>query len=200
MGGTLGQAAVLIINSLGGLFVLAVLIRFLLQAARADFYNPVSQAIVKVTSPLLNPFRKVIPGYRGFDFAALVLALVISSLATTLMILASGFVMPPIASIVSWALVGLIAFVLNIYFYALLISVIASFIAPVSGHPILLLIYQLLDPYYKRVRNIIPPMGGLDLSPLFLFLAINVLEILVVNSLAASLKMSPIVAKVVIGI
>ena len=196
----MGQALVLVINSLGGLYILAVLLRFLLQAARADFYNPLTQAIVKITSPLLNPCRRIIPGYRGLDFAALVLALALNSGATALMIIASGYTLIGVGTIVSWAFVGLLAFILNIYFWALLISVIASFIAPYSGHPILLLIHQLLDPFYKRVRRIIPAMGGLDFSPLFMFLAINILEILVVNTLAQNLRMSEQVTRIVIGI
>ena len=197
MGGSLGEALKLIINSLGGLYILAVLLRFMLQAVRADFYNPVSQAIVKVTTPALFPFRKIIPGYRGLDFAALVLALVLSSICTALMILASGFRLPDIGIIVSWSFVGLIAFVLNIYFFALVISIVASFVAPFSSNPVLLIVYQILEPIYSRIRRIIPPIGGLDLSPLFIFLAINVLEILIVNYLAAHLSLRP---DLVIGI
>jgi YggT family protein len=94
-------------------------------------------------------------------------------------------------------LVGLLAFILNIYYYSLMISVIASFIAPFSGNPILLVIYQILEPINSRVRRIIPPMGGLDLSPLFIFLGINVLEILLVNSIAQGLNLRP---DLVIGI
>jgi|Laugrespbdmm15sn_2_1035079.scaffolds.fasta_scaffold35150_2 YggT family protein len=200
MGGAFGQALVLVINSLGGILILAVLLRFLLQAARADFYNPLTQAIVKITAPLVTPLRRIIPGFRGLDFATLILALLLNVLATALMILASGYAMMDIGTIVSWAFVGLIALILNIYFWALLISVIASFVAPYSGHPVLLLIHQLLEPFYKRVRSIIPPMGGLDFSALFLFLGIQILEILVVNPLAQNLSMSEQVTRIVIGI
>jgi YggT family protein len=179
------------------LYILAVLLRFLLQAVKADFYNPASQAIVKITTPLLKPFRKVIPGFRGLDFAALFLALALNTAATSMMIFVGGYTLPGIGIIVSWALVGLLAFILNIYYYSLMISVIASFIAPFSGNPILLVIYQILEPINSRVRRIIPPMGGLDLSPLFIFLGINVLEILLVNSIAQGLNLRP---DLVIGI
>jgi len=200
MGGAIGQILVLIISSLGGLFLLAVLLRFLLQAVRADFYNPVSQAIVKITSRPLAPFRKFIPGYRGFDMASLVLALVLNTLLTFLMILAAGANMPGVGLIVSWSFMGLLWFLLNIYFYGLIISVIASFVAPFSGNPILLMIYQILDPIYSRIRRIIPPMGGLDLSPIFIFLAINVLEILLTNILGNQLRFPAQYAQFVIGI
>jgi YggT family protein len=191
MGAALSQALSLIINSLGGLYILAVLLRFLLQAVRADFYNPVSQAIVKVTSPALMPFRRIIPGYRGIDFASLVLALVLNSAFTALLILIAGYNLPDIGTIVAWAFVGLVAFILNIYFYALVISIIASFVAPFSGNPMLLVVYQILEPLYSRVRRVIPPMGGLDLSPIFIFLAINVLEIMVVDTLGRGLGALP---------
>ena len=200
MGGAFGQVLVLIIGSLGSLYLLAVLLRFLLQAARADFYNPVTQAIVKITTPLVVPLRRIIPGFRGFDFATLVLALILNSVFTGLMLLASGYTNVAIGSIVAWSFVGLIAFILNIYFWSLLVSVIASFIAPYSGHPALLLIHQLLDPLYSRVRRILPPMGGLDFSPILLFLGIQVLEILVVTTLRQQLGMGDVVAKLVIGV
>jgi YggT family protein len=200
MGGALGQALVLVINTAGSIYLLALLLRFLLQAARADFYNPVTQAIVKLTSPLLNPLRRVIPGYRGFDFASLVLALIVSSIATALMILASGFSLINFGTIISWCFVGLLAFILNIYFWSLVVSVVASFIAPFSTHPALLLIHQLLDPLYSRVRRIIPAMGGLDFSPLFMFLGIQILEILVITPLANNLRMNDLVTRLVIGI
>lgn len=200
MGGALGQALVLVINTAGSIFLLALLLRFLLQAARADFYNPVTQAIVKLTAPLLNPLRRVIPGYRGFDFASLVLALIISSIATALMILASGFALINIGTIISWCFVGLLAFILNIYFWSLVVSVVASFIAPFSAHPALLLVHQLLEPLYSRVRRILPSMGGLDFSPLFMFLGIQILEILVITPLANNLRMNDLVARLVIGI
>jgi len=197
MGGALGQIVTLVVANLGALYILAVLLRFLLQAARADFYNPLTQAIVRITAGPLAPFRRVIPGYRGFDFASLVLALALNSLFTATMILAAGFSLPSIGIIISWAFVGLLSFVFNIYYFGLIIQVIASFIAPFSGNPILLMIYQILDPINSRVRRVIPPMGGLDLSPLFIFLGIKVLQIIILTPLVQQLRLDP---RFVIGI
>jgi YggT family protein len=192
MGAALADTLSLIIRSLGSLLLLAVLLRFLLQAVRADFYNPVSQAIVKVTAPLLMPFRRVIPGFRGIDFASLVLALVLNSLLTALLIILAGYNLPSIGIVVAWGFVGLLAFLLKIYFWSLVISIVASFIAPFSGNPALLIVYQILEPIYSRIRRIIPPMGGLDLSPIFIFLAINIIEMMVVNTLARGLRLNPL--------
>ena len=191
MGAALSDTLSLIIRSLGSLYLLAVILRFLLQAVRADFYNPVSQAIVKVTAPPLMPFRRVIPGYRGIDFASIVLALVLNSIFTALLILVAGFTPPGIGIVVAWAFVGLIAFILEIYFWALIISIIASFVAPFSGNPVLLIVYQILEPLYSRIRRIIPPIGGLDLSPIFIFLAIRVVETLVIGTLSRGLRLNP---------
>jgi len=198
MGSSISQVLLLIINTLGGLYIIAVVLRFLLQAARADFYNPVSQSIVKLTSPLITPLRKMIPGYRGFDFASLILALLLNIVATGLMLLVTGNLgVVDTGTIVAWSAVGLIAFILKIYKYGLLISIIASWIAPYSGNPVLLLIHQLLEPIMKKVHRVIPPMGGLDFSPIFVFLGIQVVETLLVQGIGGSLRLFP---PVVIGV
>jgi YggT family protein len=190
MGNAFVEALILVVSKLGGLYIAAVMVRFLLQAARADFYNPFCQAIVKATSPLLNPLRRIIPSWRGFDIAALVLALLLNTVATAVMCMASGSGLA-LSTFVSWSFVGLIGLTLDIYFYAMMASIIASFVAPFNGHPLLLVIYQLLQPFYKLAHRILPPMGGLDLSPLLLMLAIKVIEILVSNPLAQGLRIVP---------
>jgi len=201
MGSSISEALNLVIGTLAGLYIFAVLVRFLLQAARADFYNPISQAVVKLTSPLLTPLRKIIPGYRSFDFASLILALIISFIVSCLMIVLDGnslaIVINNIGNIVAWCFVGLLNFILEIYFWGLLISIIASWIAPYSGNPVLLLIQQLLEPIMRRVHKVIPPMGGLDFSPIFVFLGIQLVEILLIQTLAQSLRLP---AQYVIGI
>ncbi len=184
-------ALILIIKTIGSLYILAILLRFLLQAARADFYNPVTQAIVKVTTPALFPFRKIIPGYRGYDFAALVLALTLSALATALMVLIYSGGLLAVGTMVSWAFLGLVNFILDIYLYSTFISIIASFVAPFSGNPALLVVYQILEPVYSRVRRVIPPMGGLDLSPIFILLGIRVIRMALVFSLAGRVGLQP---------
>jgi len=200
MSSSVGQVIVLLVNTLGGIVVLALLLRFLLQASRADFYNPVTQSLVRMTSPILNPARRIIPSWRNFDIASLLLTLVISTLATTLMIFSAGFVVPGIGTLLSWSLLGMIALILKIYFWGLLISIIASWVAPHSGNPALMLVQQMLEPLQSVFRKVIPPMGGLDFSPIFIFLSIQVVEILVVGTLRQGLRLSAQAAVYVIGI
>jgi len=90
----------------------------------------------------------------------------------------------------SWGAVGAISLVLNLYLYGLLVIIIVSWVAPQSQHPILLLLNQLLAPVMEPFRRIIPSLGGLDLSPIFMFLVINMLQIFV-RGLAAYLQLPP---------
>ncbi|MDR2212174.1 MAG: YggT family protein [Pseudomonadales bacterium] len=197
MSGSLGQLISLLVTSLGSLYISIVLLRFLLQAAHADFYNPVSQAIVKLSAAPVRLFRRVIPSWGRLDLGTLVLALVLNSGATALLAFAAGFQLPNFGLILSWSALGLTAFILNIYFYAVLISVITSFIAPFSAHPAILVVHQLIEPLYRLIHRVIPPMGGLDFSPLFIFLGIRALEIVVIIPLAIKLQIIP---QLVLGI
>jgi YggT family protein len=158
-------------------------LRFLLQLVRADFYNPISQFIVKATNPPLIPLRKVIPGFGGIDLASVVLALIVQAIAIVLILLLNG-IQPPPVQVVMWSVVGIISLVLKVYFWGLLITVIASWLAPNSYNPALILINQILEPAVKPVRKMMPDMGGIDISPIIVFLLIQVLEILLVRGLA----------------
>lgn len=178
----LTQVGMLVINTLASLYLLAVVLRFLLQLVRADFYNPVSQFIVKATNPPLIPLRKVIPGWGGIDIASLVLALLVQAVAIVLILLLNGI--QPHFQVVLWAAIGVLSLLLKIYFWGLLITVIASWVAPNSYNPVLILINQILEPAMKPIRKIMPDMGGLDISPIIMFLTIQVLEILVIKGIA----------------
>ena len=179
------QVAMLVINTFVGLYLLLVIFRFLLQLVRADFYNPISQFIVKATNPLLLPLRKIVPGFGGIDVSSILLAVFIQATAIVLILLLNDFQPNPLKVII-WSAIGIISLILKIYFWGLLITVIASWIAPSSYNPALILINQILEPALKPIRNLMPDMGGIDLSPIIMFLTIQVLEILLVQSLAQS--------------
>jgi YggT family protein len=185
----LSQALILVVQTLGSLYLLIVLLRFILQLVRADFYNPLSQFIVRATHPLLRPLRRIIPSVGGIDLASLVLALLVQiALMAAILMIAVGTIGNPL-QLLLWALVGLTGLFLNIFFWALLISVILSWVAPGSHNPGALLIGQITEPVLAPFRKFLPSMGGLDLSPIFAFLAIKLLEMLVINNLAAMTQM-----------
>ena len=139
--------------------------------------------------------RKIIPGFGGIDVASLVLALIVQAIAIALIMLIKGF-QPP-ADVIIWAAIGVMSLFLKIYFWGLLITVIASWIAPSSYNPALILINQILEPAMRPIRKLMPDMGGIDLSPIMMFLAIQVLEVLLVRGLAISSGMP---AGIIIGL
>lgn len=197
--GALTEIGNLVIQTFFHLFLIAVLMRLLLQMARADFYNPVSQFLVKVTKPFLQPLRRVIPGFLGIDMAAVVLAIAVQMLATTLLVSLNGggFINP--LSLFIWAILGCLGVVINIYFFAIIAMIIISWVAPGSYNPFILLLQQITEPVMAPFRKLIPPLGGLDLSPLLVFLSINVAQILL-RHLAVASGLHPQFFSLVIGL
>lgn len=189
----------LIINTLMSLFLIIVVLRFLLQLARADFYNPLSQGIVKITKPLLMPLRQLIPGFMGIDIASIVL-MILLQLAT---ILTLGFILNQMVMFTyplhcfAWAVLGSLTLVSNVYFWSIIITIIGSWIAPGSRHPLLSLANQLIEPLMAPIRRLIPPLGGvIDISPILVLLALKVVDMLIINA-AVAVQLNP---KLVIGI
>lgn len=182
----LGNVGHLLVSTLGSLLLLAILLRFLLQLSRADFYNPITQMVVRITDPGVQVFRRFIPGYRGLDLASLALAVVVQCVAIYLLVYLAGYPLPGFGLVLTWGLAGILKFILNIYFWALLISIVASFLAPFSSHPALVLIRQLVEPVMAPFRRLLPAMGGLDLSPIFVFLAIQIIRIVLIIPVQAN--------------
>jgi len=177
--GYLTEPAVFLVQVLFGLYATLVVLRFLLQLTRADFYNPVSQFIVKATRPALNPLRRLIPGVSGMDIAALVLAWLIIMLEQLAVLGLAGAGFQPAAAALL-AIPGLISLIINIFLFAILIQVIVSWINPNSYNPIMGLISSLTEPLLAPVRRRLPDMGGLDLSPMVVMICLVVLEMLLV--------------------
>ena len=184
--GALVEIGNLLIHTVFNLFLIAVLLRLLLQFARADFYNPVSQFLVKITKPFLQPLRRLIPGLFGIDMAAIVLAIIAQALAITLLLLMNGYGFANPLALVIWSLLGCLGVVINIYFFAIIAVIVLSWISPGSYNPFVLLLNQLTEPVMAPLRKVIPPIGGLDLSPIFVFLIINVLQIVLKHTAAAT--------------
>ena len=166
----------LIVDTLSSLYLVVILLRFVLQLSRADFYNPISQFAVKATNPLLIPLRRIIPGVAGVDFASLVLAILFQASVLALKFLVFTAGMPNPAGLILMSGVLVLGMLLKLYFWSLLVMIVASWIAPGSSHPALMLINQITEPLMKPFRRILPSMGGLDLSPILVFLVLQILE------------------------
>ncbi len=171
-----------ILNTLFGLYILVVMVRFLLQWMRADFYNPVSQFVVKVTNPALRPLRRVIPGWGGIDFAAVVLMLLLQLLSLTLILLFRGQGVP-LPTLLFWSLAELVSLAINVYIGAILIQVIISWVNPGTYNPVTSLLHTLTEPLMRPARRLLPPVSGFDLSPLLVLLGLQVLKMLAIPPL-----------------
>jgi len=181
----------LIVNTLFDLYILLVLLRFLLQMLRADFYNPVSQFIVRATTPPLRVLRRIIPGYAGQDIAAPMLGLILTYAKLLIMKMLSipavhiGGVLAPLgdvgyAGLLIFAIADLMALTLTIFLVAIIVQVVLSWVSPGQYNPIVGLVYKLASPVLRPIQKLIPPVGGLDLSPLIATLLIMVLKMLVI--------------------
>ncbi len=159
------------------LYLVAMLLRFLLQLVRADFYNPISQFLVKVTNPLVIPLRRVIPGLGGLDMASLVLAVLLQLAGIVLLLKINGLALPGVFTLLLWSVLGVIGLLVNIYFFALLGMIILSWVAAGSRHPAIYLLYQITEPVMAPFRKVLPAMGGMDFSPILVFILINIIQI-----------------------
>ena len=168
-----------LVRLFGSLYLCIILLRFLLQTVRADFYNPVSQTLVKLSNPLLMPLRKVIPGLWGLDIAALVLAILLHWVVMQVLLFVGGFGFVSPLYMIPWSIVGILLNIISIFVFAGFILMIASFFAPYSSNPALLLVKQLLSPMLKPIQRYIPPAGGLDFSLFFFMIALYVIQILI---------------------
>lgn len=183
MGGNyLSNAGVFLVQTLFGFIILAVMLRLLLQLVRADFYNPVSQFLVKITNPLVVPLRRITPGFRGIDLASVILLILLQLGELVLVALLNG-VMPRPAGLAVLAVASLLSLLINVYFFSILIQVILSWVSPGTYNPVAYLLYQLNEPILGRARRVIPPISGFDLSPVVAAVGLQLLSILLVAPL-----------------
>ena len=170
-------ALIYLVSTLTDLYVTAILLRLLLQWVRADFYNPLSQFLIKITNPVLVPTRRLIPSIGKLDTASVVVMLLLELLQLVIINLLGktefGF-----QFLFLFAIQKLLITLLLTYFVLIIARVIVSWIANQSQHPLIPLIYQLTEPVLRPISKLLPRMGGIDLSPLFALIALRALLLL----------------------
>lgn len=178
MNSFLTDAGTLIIQVVFELYLLTLLLRLLFQLCRADFYNPISQFLVALTNPLLLPLRRILPSVFGVDLAAVVLLIALKCLELYLLFSLSGLT-PNAAVLALAAVISLLRLTLNVYFYAILIRVILSWFMPygIRQNPAGDLLVSLTEPLMRPARRLIPPIGGLDLSPILVLLGLQLAQL-----------------------
>jgi len=163
-----------VVGIIFSILIFTVLLRLMLQFVRADFYNPISQFIVRMTNPLLLPLRRIIPGLFGIDMAAVVLLVVIEALNIVVTHLLQGIGLHTPLLFLGELLGMIIQHVAQLFFFSILVMVLISWINPAANyHPIGKLANQIAEPLLRPARRILPPLNGIDLSPILaiIFLA-----------------------------
>ena len=182
-GSPLTEAGVYLIRTLFDLYIIAVALRFLLQWLRADFHNPFSQFLVTVTNPPLRPLRRFIPGIARIDLSSLVLMFILKVIELLLVWLISYGHIPAMTGLFALSITELLKLVINIFFYAVMIQIIISWINPGAYNPATVILSRLTEPLLRPARRVLPPIGGLDLSPLIVLIGLQLLIILFINPL-----------------
>jgi YggT family protein len=172
------SAIVFIVQTLLSCVLFAFLLRLFMQWSRADFRNPISQAVVKVTNPLVMPLRRVLPPVGRVDTASVVSVVIVAMIEVAIIYALSGFEPPPLLFWIRAAAIEILRTTLWTYFYAIFIYALLSLIAPGGYSPVQSLLTSLCEPVLRPIRRLIPPIGGLDLSPLWAGIAIQALLIL----------------------
>lgn len=174
----MSDALFFVVRTLLDLYLLAFILRFLLQWTRADFHNPLSQFILRITDPLVGPLRRVVPGWRGLDLSPVIALLLLQLVVTALLFyLATGAVAGALP-LLYFAVLRIVVGVVRLYFFAILVHVILSWVNPGAWNPLISVLHSLVGPVLRPVRRLVPPIGGLDLSPLFVLIGLQALLIL----------------------
>lgn len=174
---------IFLIDTFARLYLLTFLVRILLQAVRADFYNPISQFIVRVTNPLVVPARRFIPRGKSFDLPTFVVLVVMQLVITLIVLTLLGGSLR--FDLLLWAvLLQLVNLTIWTYTVCIFVYVILSWVAQAGYSPIAIMLGQIVDPVLRPARRLLPPIGGLDLSPLIVLILLQAAAILLRTSIA----------------
>ncbi|RFF29907.1 YggT family protein [Wenzhouxiangella sediminis] len=177
MGGSANQAFSFLIETLFQLYLAALMLRVLLEAFGADYYNPICQALIRITDPLVKPLSKLIPRVGSVSLAGIAWLYILELVLLVVLMTLNGWAM-------DWSVLFLLAalrlmrMLLVLYLVLIIVNVILSWVGQGFRHPIVPLIYQLTEPVLAPIRRILPPLGGFDLSPLLAIIVIQFLIIL----------------------
>lgn len=158
------NALIFLVETFSRLYLLCFLLRLLLQIARADFYHPVAQFIVAITNPLVVPARRLLPSFRRFDLPTLVVLFLLQLAVVTLIVVLRGLV-PRVDVVLALTVFQLCSMTIWTYIICILVWVILSWVQA-RYSPMAVFLGQLVEPVLRPARRLLPPIGGLDVSPM----------------------------------
>lgn len=174
MAGGAVDAIVFIVDALARLYLLVLLLRLFMPLVRADFHNPFAQAILKLTSPLVVPVRRILPPLGRIDTATVIVAFGVQYLAVFVIALLQG-IRPAITSLLLSSAVSIVLLTFNLFFWLIIIRIIISWVSSGGYNPAVAMVYSLTEPLLRPFRRLIPPIGGFDISPIFALIGLGAL-------------------------
>ena len=178
MNSALTDIGMTIVQPLFSLAMLLIAVRFLAQLCGVSGYNPVSMTLRRVTNVIVLPLSRLLPSGNRFSPGALVALILIQVVFIALMFTLEGRLDAfNVLQALIWAAIGCASLLVNIIFYSVIAMIVVSFLAPQSSHPAVEFVWELTEPVMAPLRQVLPPMGGLDFSPIILFIALNVIRV-----------------------
>jgi len=200
MNSALTDIGMTIVQPLFSLAMLLIAVRFLAQLCGVSGYNPVSMTLRRVTNVIVLPLSRLLPSGNRFSPGALVALILLQVVFIALMFTLEGRLDAfNVLQALIWAAIGCASLLVNIIFYSVIAMIVVSFLAPQSSNPAVEFIWELTEPVMAPLRRILPPMGGLDFSPIILFIALNVIRVSL-GHMAAAVGLVAQSARYVIGI
>jgi len=186
MPNNISSAGVFLISTLINMYVMVLLLRMLLPFVRANFYNPISQFIVALTDPIIKPLRRIVPSYKKIDLPVLLLLFFIQMLKLTILFLVTRGTLGSPLGISTWVVGDTLDQLTTMYFYAIIIRVVLSWIAMggyMGASPLQEILFLITEPVLAPFRRFIPQIQGIDLSPLAVLISIKLIEIIFIYPL-----------------
>ena len=170
------QALYFIVKTLAQLYLLLLLLRFWLPIMRADFRNPLANGILRFTSPLVIPLRRIIPPIGRLDTSTILVAYILEFLLILALLALRGLRVETLPIAIT-AILELAILSLNLFFFVILIKIILSWVAPQNYNPMTVMLNTMAEPVLRPFRRIVPAVGGFDISPIFAIVLLKAAEI-----------------------
>ena len=178
MNNALTDIGMTIVQPLFSLAMLLIAVRFLAQLCGVSGYNPISMTLRRVTNVIVLPLSRLLPSGNRFSPGALLALILIQVAFIALMFgLVGQLDAFNVLQALIWSALGAAGLLVSIIFYSVIAMIVVSFLAPQSSHPAVEFIWELTEPVMAPLRQVLPPIGGLDFSPIILFIALNVIRV-----------------------
>lgn len=181
MGSAINNTLLFLVQTLFNIYMIILFMRILLEAVQANAHNPIVQFLLTVTTPIIKPISRYIPHYNNINSAAIIVLFVISMIKLGIIVWLRAYIFANPLGLVIWTCGELINLLINIYFYAILLYAILSWVAPHLHNPATELIVRLTTPILKPFQRVIPPIANIDISPLVAIVCLQAFAILLVQ-------------------